>query len=60
MDASVKEQEWKVCHQDFNLDQIPVANGLSIKCKDLLTSMLVRDPVDRATIDQVVGHAWFK
>ena len=33
---------------------------LSAQCKDLLRIMLAKEEAERATIDQVLYHAWFK
>ena len=44
-------QEWLVCHKNFSLEANPGAAHLSQGCKDLLSSMLAKDPARRLIID---------
>lgn len=41
--------------------QWSIPNGIEIssECRDLLTRMLVRDPDERITMQQIHKHSWF-
>ncbi|XP_061350412.1 calcium-dependent protein kinase 1-like [Gastrolobium bilobum] len=54
-----REIYWNVLHGDLNFSSDPWLY-ISESAKDLIRKMLVRDPKQRITVDEVLRHPWFQ
>ncbi|XP_014326438.1 serine/threonine-protein kinase pim-1-like [Xiphophorus maculatus] len=43
----------------FLKNKLKISKRLSKNCQDVLTKCLMVDPVDRPTLEQLLGHPWF-
>lgn len=59
-DQNSKEYNQKVCNLALGLDLDSQRANLSNECKDLLRQMLSKNVAERASIDEVLLHPWFK
>nr|CAD7419978.1 unnamed protein product [Timema poppensis] len=45
---------------DFSFDENPKWKETSPDVKDLISEMLIKDPVDRITLDEIFRHPWLQ
>ena len=59
-DSDPEIQGAQICLQELDLENDALYMRLSLQCKDMLQIMLAKEERERATIDQILNHAWFK
>ena len=52
------EQDRRICNEPLNLENMRMSTQVSPQAKDLVQKMMIKDPADRITIQQVMAHPW--
>ena len=53
-----KERKRRVCNEPLDLEANSFMARQSDSAKDLVTGMLIKDPSERLTIEQILAHEW--
>ena len=57
-DEDRKERKRRVCTEPLDLEACEYMANLSQPAKDLVTGMLIKDPEQRLTVEQILAHEW--
>ena len=58
-DHESQKETIRMTLEDKLVFDLPCWNDLSDTCKDLITKLLQKDPVNRITLDEAMNHRWF-